>query len=119
MDKAAPVAGISLILAALLAFVPAATAHAAPTHALSTVRLASPRAATVSTDSAVTRTTSTPAPALLATAPQVGFKDQSFSGASTAPSGSKPESKLWFNDGIWWADMWDTTSSQFHIFRLT
>jgi hypothetical protein len=36
-----------------------------------------------------------------AAAPQVGFKDQSFSGAAEAPSGSKPESKLWFNDGIW------------------
>jgi PKD repeat protein len=112
--RAAPVAGISLILAALLTFVPAATAHAS-----STARVASPTATTASTDTAVTRTTSTPAPALLATAPQVGFKDQSFSGASTAPSGSKPESKLWFNDGIWWADMWETTSSQFHIFRLS
>ena len=53
-----------------------------------------------------------------AATPQFGFKDQSFSGASTAPSGSKPESKLWFNDGIWWATMWDTTTSQFHIFQL-
>jgi PKD repeat protein len=49
--------------------------------------------------------------------PQIGTKDQSFSGASTAPSGSKPESKLWFNDARWWAVMWDTTSSSFHIFR--
>ncbi len=48
-----------------------------------------------------------------------GTKDQSFSGASTAPSGSKPESKLWFNDGIWWASMWSTTAGRFHIFRLS
>jgi PKD repeat protein len=57
--------------------------------------------------------------ALAASAPQFGTKDQSFSGASTAPSGSKPESKLWYNDGIWWADMWDTVTSKFHIFRLS
>ena len=49
--------------------------------------------------------------------PQFGTKDQSFSGASTAPSGSKPESKLWFNDGRWWAVMWDTASPSFRIFR--
>ena len=49
--------------------------------------------------------------------PQYGTKDQSFSGASTAPSGSKPESKLWFNDGRWWAVMWDSASPSFRIFR--
>jgi hypothetical protein len=49
--------------------------------------------------------------------PQFGTKDQSFTGASTAPSGSKPESKLWFNDGRWWAVMWDTASPSFRIFR--
>jgi hypothetical protein len=49
--------------------------------------------------------------------PQFGTKDQSFTGASTAPSGSKPESKLWFNDGRWWAVMWDSASPSFRIFR--
>ena len=49
--------------------------------------------------------------------PQFGTKDQAFTGASTAPSGSKPESKLWFNDGRWWAVMWDTTTPSFRIFR--
>ena len=112
MDRAAPVAGISLILAALLAFVPATTVLAS-----STSRVAQPTPTTTTTDAAV-QPTSTPAPALDAP-PQVGIKDQSFSGASTAPSGSKPESKLWFNDGIWWAEMWDTTSSTFRIFRLS
>jgi hypothetical protein len=24
---------------------------------------------------------------------------------------------LWFNDGTWWANMWDTSSSDFHIFK--
>jgi hypothetical protein len=50
--------------------------------------------------------------------PGIGYRDQSFVGAGVAPSGSKPESKLWWNDGFWWADMWATSSQSFHIFRL-
>jgi len=41
-----------------------------------------------------------------------------FTGAYADPSGSKPESKLWWNDGYWWASMWDTVSQDFHIFKL-
>ncbi len=48
----------------------------------------------------------------------VGFRDQSFSGAGVAPTGSKPESKLWWNDGRWWASMWAGSGQGFHIFRL-
>jgi PKD repeat protein len=48
----------------------------------------------------------------------IGYRDHSFNGAGTAPTGSKPESKLWWNDGSWWANMWDTGSGDFHIFRL-
>jgi hypothetical protein len=48
----------------------------------------------------------------------VGYRDQSFSGAGVAPSGSKPESKLWWNDGSWWASMWSTSARTFRIFRL-
>jgi hypothetical protein len=48
----------------------------------------------------------------------VGFRDQSLSGAGVAPTGSKPESKLWWNDGSWWASMWAGTGQGFHIFRL-
>ena len=47
----------------------------------------------------------------------VGFRDQSF-GSASAPSGEKPESKLWWNDGIWWADMWDVATSDHYIHRL-
>jgi PKD repeat protein len=52
-----------------------------------------------------------------------GFQDQSTVGAGTvagelAPTADKPESKLWYADGLWWADMWDTISSQHHIFQL-
>jgi hypothetical protein len=35
-----------------------------------------------------------------------------------APSGSKPQSKLWFNDGSWWGDLWDTATGDFYIWRL-
>ena len=27
----------------------------------------------------------------------------------TAPTGEKPQSKLWFNDGIWWGSIWSKT----------
>src|SRR6266508_3239270 len=53
-----------------------------------------------------------------ATPGDIGYRGPSFSGAGTAPSGSKPESKLWRNDGFWWASMWDTASQDFHIFKL-
>ncbi len=31
----------------------------------------------------------------------VGYQGPSYAGASGSPSGSKPESKLWWNDGFW------------------
>ncbi len=48
----------------------------------------------------------------------IGFEGPSFTGAGSAPSGSKPESKLWYNDGIWWGTLWSTSASAFHIYRL-
>src|SRR6266487_1896791 len=35
----------------------------------------------------------------------VGYQDGSTSGAGNAATGEKPESKLWWNDGSWWASM--------------
>ena len=60
------------------------------------------------------------APAASADPGDIGYQDQSWTGfsASVPPSGSKPESKLWFNDGFWWANMYDTASGDFHIFKL-
>ncbi len=61
------------------------------------------------------------APAVGAADPgDIGTKGPSFAGASATvpPSGSKPESKLWFADGLWWAAMFDTASGDFRIFRL-
>jgi PKD repeat protein len=48
----------------------------------------------------------------------VGYQDGSTSGAGSAATGEKPESKLWWNDGSWWASMFDATSQTYHIFRL-
>jgi PKD repeat protein len=48
----------------------------------------------------------------------VGFEGASHSGTSTPTGTKRAESVLWFNDGSWWANMWDTVSKDFHIFRL-
>ncbi|MGH3035466.1 MAG: DUF7594 domain-containing protein [Gaiellaceae bacterium] len=48
----------------------------------------------------------------------IGYEGPSTTGAGSATTGSKPESKLWWNDGFWWGSMWDTGSSDFHIFKL-
>jgi uncharacterized repeat protein (TIGR02059 family) len=46
----------------------------------------------------------------------IGFEGPA--GPGGAPSGSKPESKLWFNDGRWWASMYDVATSDFYIWFL-
>jgi hypothetical protein len=48
----------------------------------------------------------------------VSFQGPAFPAGVTAPTGEKPESKLWFNDGSWWASMITTASGTYHIFRL-
>src|SRR2546425_7530773 len=54
-----------------------------------------------------------------AESPAVGSRDFSFGTTVTAtPSGEKPESKLWFNDGVWWGSMFSTTTSTYHIYRF-
>ncbi len=47
----------------------------------------------------------------------VGYKDFSYGGAS-APTGQKPQSKLWYNDGLWWGVLFNTASSHFEIYRF-
>ena len=56
--------------------------------------------------------------AATAAPPDIGVEGPSYAGASADPTGEKPESKLWFNDGIWWGSLWDTASSRYEIFRL-
>jgi hypothetical protein len=51
----------------------------------------------------------------------VGYLDQTFPTnpdyGEYAPTGEKPQSKLWFNDGRWWASMLHS-DSKFYIFYL-
>lgn len=48
----------------------------------------------------------------------IGYEGPSYAGSGSAPTGSKPESKLWYNDGIWWGTLWSTSAAAFHIYRL-
>ena len=59
-----------------------------------------------------------PAPPIGATPGDVGYLDGSTAGAGAAASGEKPESKLWWNAGSWWGSLFDSTSQQYHVFRL-
>jgi len=34
------------------------------------------------------------------------------------PSGEKPQSKLWYNDGRWWGDLFNNTDGTYHIYWL-
>jgi hypothetical protein len=49
----------------------------------------------------------------------IGYRDFRF-GAScnSTPTGEKPKSKLWWNDGFWWGSLCSSTDSTYHIFRL-
>ncbi|PWR13824.1 hypothetical protein DKT69_19195 [Micromonospora sicca] len=65
----------------------------------------------------------TPVPTGLATPAgaatgDVGLLGPSTSGDGSAATGEKPESKLWWNDGAWWAVLFHTGSQTHHIFRL-
>ena len=46
-----------------------------------------------------------------------GFKGQSYNPTS-APTGEKPQSKLWFNDGIWWGSLFNSATEEHRIYRL-
>jgi Ca2+-binding RTX toxin-like protein len=45
---------------------------------------------------------------------------QTTRSAAGEPTGTKPESKLWYHDGRWWAVLWDpgTRTGDYHIFWL-
>src|SRR5918993_1137893 len=50
---------------------------------------------------------------------QAGFRDFSFgSTANSTPTGEKPESKLWWNDGIWWGSLFSAGSNTYRIHRF-
>lgn len=62
------------------------------------------------------------APSIQASEPvEVGYRDFSYpsgTGGNSEPTGEKPESKLWFHDGAWWASLWSSTGGAYHIHRL-
>ncbi|MEO8228399.1 MAG: tandem-95 repeat protein [Chloroflexota bacterium] len=51
-------------------------------------------------------------------AADLGHKDGPYVNGSGGISGSKPESKLWWNDGLWWGSLWDDTTQDFYIYKL-
>jgi hypothetical protein len=53
-----------------------------------------------------------------AAAADIGARDYVYSPATGSPSGTKPESKLWFNRG-WWAILFSPKVGDYHIFKLT
>jgi hypothetical protein len=76
------------------------------------------RVAVTATNASGSATAESAPTSTVTVAGSVGYRGPSFTGAGTAPTGSKPESKLWFNDGAWWAAMWAGSGRGFHIFRL-
>jgi hypothetical protein len=52
-----------------------------------------------------------------------GFRDQAYGGGAFRPTSEKPQSKLWYTDGTWWAGMFvyrttTPTRSEYYIHRL-
>src|SRR5262245_58572271 len=47
-----------------------------------------------------------------------GSEGPDYTGAISTPTTSKPESKLWFNDGFWWASLWSSSAGRYRIHRL-
>ena len=50
-----------------------------------------------------------------------GFRDHSYSSSVTAPTGQKPQSKVWHADGSWWGVLWTAASPrrfEIHKFNL-
>lgn len=48
----------------------------------------------------------------------VGYRDQGYPSSVTAPTGQKPQSKLWYADGRWWGVLWDSSLNRFTIHRF-
>jgi hypothetical protein len=53
------------------------------------------------------------APASAAPA-DIGYRDFNFgSSCNSTPTGEKPESKLWWNDGFWWGSLCSPTDNKY------
>ena len=55
--------------------------------------------------------------ALAAVAGEVGSPGPSTAGAGKGATAEKPESKLWWDAGSWWAVMWDSPTASWRIAR--
>lgn len=54
-----------------------------------------------------------------ATPTDIGYRDPSFAASGvSAPTGQKPQSKLWFNDGAWWGALFSTSLDGYSIWQL-
>ena len=52
---------------------------------------------------------------------EVGYRDFTYPsgvGGNSEVTAEKPESKLWWHDGFWWASMWSTDGNAYHIYKL-
>ena len=47
----------------------------------------------------------------------IGVEGASYTGA-TNPTADKPQSKLWYHDGRWWANMFDPGTTDWYVFYL-
>jgi Bacterial Ig domain/IPT/TIG domain/FlgD Ig-like domain len=49
----------------------------------------------------------------------VGYSDFNYgTEVYQDPTAEKPESKLWWNDGLWWGCLWDSVASTYRIHRF-
>ncbi len=54
-----------------------------------------------------------------AVAVTAGYRDHSYAANSVStPTKDKPQSKVWYTDGFWWAGMMDPAAQAFRIYRL-
>lgn len=51
-------------------------------------------------------------------AQDIGFPGPSYVGSGSFPTGTKPQSKLWFHAGQWWGSLWSEAIRRFTIHRL-
>lgn len=48
-----------------------------------------------------------------------GYRDFNFGATpSSEPTSEKPESKLWWNDGLWWGSLWNPAANRYEIYRF-
>ena len=105
---------------------PATTTSTEPPPTSTTTTTTPPSTTTTTAPTTTAAPTTTTSTTTTTTAPDpveedsgdLGLPGPAFTGSSGSPSGSKPESKVWYHDGSWWGTLWDTPTSTFRIFRF-